>query len=322
MKKHLFFAIGLCIAFCACKKEVTPANQNHVDATTDKSSALYDVGFNLTGFTTETKGISSSKLQTNSVLGNSIKYLSYYVYNGSLDSLKLVKKIDQKYTDSNFGSIKDSLRAGHYVIIFVGSKSGNYQLTTAFDLFALGTYVPALQYKNDNKFGDTFSARIDIDVKTSVKQNIVLKRIVSMVTFKLHDQLPADVYKIVVGLDNAVPKYDILYDRAAYDGTHGLDFNPRYEEFILTDSQKGKTDLEFSTYVWPFSNYLTPSIKAYSKTGVLLAQKIINDPNPNFILSVEANTQYILAGYLFGVPLSKFTISVDGKWDPPQNSTF
>jgi hypothetical protein len=55
---------------------------------------------------------------------------------------------------------------------------------------------------------------------------------------------------------------------------------------------------------------------------VLLAQKTISDPNPNFILSVEANTQYILSGYLFGVPLSKFTVTVDGKWDPPQNSTF
>lgn len=321
MKKNLLLAISLCVAFCACKKEVTTANQNHADVT-DKSSVLYDVGFSLTGFTTETKGISSGKLQTNAALANSIKYLSYYVYKGSLDSLKLVKKIDQKSTDSNFGSIKDSLRAGHYVIIFVGSKSGNYQLTTAFELFALGTYVPALSYKNDNKFGDTFSAKVDIDVKASVKQNVVLKRIVGMVTFKLHDQLPTDVYRIEVGLDNAIPKYDLLYGRPAFDGTHGFDFDSRYEEFIITDNQKGKTDLEFSMYVWPFTNYISPNIRAYSKSGVLLAQKIINDPNPNFILSVDENKQYILSGYLFGVPLSKFTITVDGKWDPPQNGTF
>jgi hypothetical protein len=318
MKKQLIWAIGLSMAFCACKKESTPHNQTPAETGGTKGVKRYAVGFNLSGFTKETKGISSGKLSTNAALTDAIKFLSYYAYTGNKDSLKLVKNIYQKSTDAGFGTITDSLAAGHYTIFFVGSTSSNYYVTNAFLNLVDGTYHPALGYKNNENITDTFLQKLEFDVTGAGTQNIVLKRIVGQITYKLLDVLPADVSRVEVTIGNAAPLYDMVDGGVAFDGTHGSGWDDRIQTFTVNSGDKGKANVEFSTYVWPFS-YFSTSIRAYNSTDVLIGH---TNPDDSQSLSISENTQYILSGYLFKQAPSSFGITVDSKWNTPQNSTF
>jgi len=318
MKKQLIWAIGLSIAFCACKKESTRHNQNPAEQGSSKGAKKYAVGFKLSGFTKETKGISSGKLNTNAALTDAIKFLSYYAYTGNKDSLKQVKTIFQKSTDAGFGAITDSLAAGHYTVFFVGATSANYYVTNScLDLVA-GTYHPSLGYKNNENFTDTFLQKLEFDVTANGTQSIVLKRIVGQVTYKLLDALPADINKIEVTLGTAPPLYDMVDGGAASDCVHSSGWDDRIQTFIVNSSDKGKTNVEFSTYAWPF-NYFATGIKAYNANNVVIGQTNWED-SPTLL--VESNTQYILSGYLFKQAPSSFSITVDSKWNAPQNGTF
>jgi hypothetical protein len=317
MKKQLIMAIGLIIAVCSCKKESAPGKQNHVDPGQHVKS--YAVGFNLSGFTKETKGISAGKLQTNAVLKDVIKYLSYYVYNGSKDSLKSVKSIKQQSTDSNFGVITDSLAAGHYTIFFVGSTSADYYITNSFVDVVQGTYHPALGYKNDTNFGDTFVQKLEVDVTAATTQNVVLKRAVSLITVKLLDVLPASINKVVVTIGNGVPNYDLVTGGAADNGTHGLGWSDRVQTFTVQNSDKGKSNVEFCTYVWPFSSYLNPQVSAYNSSNVAIGNKPLTE---DAVVQVDVNTQYIYSGYLFQNAPSNFNITVDAQWNAPKTNPF
>jgi hypothetical protein len=320
MKRHLLLAIGLSMAFCACKKE-TGLKPKPIE-TTNKAEKMYAVGFNLTGFSSETKGLTTMATTTAATkLSDQIKYFSYYVYKGSTDSLKFVKKIDQKSTDSSFGIIKDSLALGHYTIFFVGTKSPDYYVSNSFVDVTAGTYHPSLQFKNDN-FDDTFASKLELDITGNNIANITLKRIVGLITFKLKDVLPANINKVVVVLGNAVPSYDLYFEGPAYNGTHSEGWSDREKTFTVKAVDKGKTNVEFSTYVWPHGSYLFPQINAYDAAGTLIGTRRIEDPDPNSILNVEANTQYIYSGYLFKPQSAGFTVTVDGKWNPPQTSPF
>ena len=321
MRKQLLLVIGLSMALCACKKEGGTVKPDA--GKSDQPEKVYAVGFNLTGFTTETKGLSlNSTAAAVTSLSSTIKYFSYYVYKGAADSLKFVKKIDQKSTDSSFGTIKDSLANGHYTIFFVGSKSPDYYVSNTFVDIVEGTYHPSLYFKNDNKFGDTFAKKLELDVTSPQTASITLKRIVGMITFKLKDALPANISKVTVIIDNAVPAYDLVFEGPAYNGAGDLGWSEREETFIVKAGDKGKTNVEFSTYVWPHGSYLTPQINAYDAANVLLGRRIIIDPDPNSILSVSANTQYIYSGYLFKPQSAGFTVTVDGTWNPPQTTPF
>jgi hypothetical protein len=318
MKKQLFLAIGLSMAFCSCKKESAPGNQNHVEPG-GKNAKTYAVSFALGGFTKETKGLSSGKLQTNAALGDVIKYLSYYVYKGSEDSLKSVKSINQKSTDSGFGKITDSLEAGHYTIFFVGSTSPDYHVTNSYVDVVQGTYHPALGYKDATNFGDTFVQKLELDVSGTSSQNVVLKRAVSLITVKILDNLPANINKVVVTIGNGVPDYDLVNGYAADNGTHGLGWSDREQSFTVKDSDKGKANVAFCTYVWPYSEYQNPQVSAYNSSGVLIANKPLTvDP----VVQVEENTQYIYSGYLFGNSPSTFNITVDDTWNAPRTNPF
>ncbi|MEN0055489.1 MAG: hypothetical protein AAGC65_17565 [Mucilaginibacter sp.] len=316
MKKQLIWAMGLSMALCACKKESKLHNQNPAETGGVKGAKKYAVGFNLSGFTKETKGISSGKLGINATLSDAIKSLSYYAYTGNIDSLRPVKTINQKSTDAGFGTITDSLAAGHYTIFFVGSTSSKYYVTTITDDPVARTYRPALAYV-DNNVADTFFQKLEFDVTAAGTQNVVLKRIVGEVTYKLLDALPADVNTIEVTFVSAPPYYDMINGGAASDG-HPSNSDDRIQTFTVNSSDKGKTNVEFSTYVWPFP-YFATSIAAYNANNVVIGQTKLDD-SPG--LSVEANTQYVLSGNLFKQSPSNFSITVDSKWNTPQNSNF
>jgi hypothetical protein len=318
MKKQLIWAIGLSIAFCACKKESAPRNQNPAEQAGVKGAKKYAVGFNLSGFTKETKGISSGKLGTNATLSDAIKFLSYYAYTGNKDSLKQIKNIYQKSTDAGFGTITDSLAAGHYTVFFVGSTSSNYYVTNSYVDLVAGTYHPAVGYKDNENFTDTFLQKLEFDVTGAGTQNVVLKRIVGQITYKLLDVLPADVSKIEVTMVSAPPLYDMVDGGAASDGVHSSGWDDRIQTFTVNSSDKGKANVEFSTYAWPF-NYFATTITAYNASNVVIGQTN-RDNSPSLL--VEGNTQYILSGYLFKQAPSSFGITVDSKWNTPQNSTF
>ncbi|MBE9586833.1 hypothetical protein IM792_20460 [Mucilaginibacter sp. JRF] len=323
MKKQLFMAICLTMTFFACKKEnANPrTDTNNVNNSNGK---VYAVGFNLTGFTAETKGLSTNgtgKMRT-AALSDVIKYFSYYVYKGDADSLKFVKKIDQASTDSDFGTIQDSLANGHYTIFFVGSKSPDYYVSNSYVDVVEGTYHPALSF-TDNKFGDTFAKKLEIDVTGPQTESVVLKRIVGMITFKLKDVIPNNMSKAVFTVLNAVPAYDLVAEGPAYNGADSVGWDERVQTINVKQSDKGQTNVEFSIFVWPHSGYQNPQLEAFDANNVLLGSKRIEDPQDMYsILDVQSNKQYIYTGYLFSTQTSGFTASVDSTWNAPQTIDF
>ncbi|MXV50672.1 hypothetical protein GS399_06775 [Pedobacter sp. HMF7647] len=327
MKTKLLVLV-LAIAFSiSCKKDAG------LKPDKPSSSNLFAVNFKLTGFTVETKGMSVKGTgATLNGLKDQIKFLTYFVYKGSPDSLKLVKKIEQKSIDASFGKITDSLPAGKYKVFFVGSTSSGYRTGQNILSYVDWSYHPSLGFNTSSysgyygytsSMGDTFLQQVDLDVQSAVNKNILLKRITSKITFKIQDAMPENVGKIVVSIGNAVPEFDMFSESAAYNTSHGYDFDDRVLPFNVKATDQGKANLTFSAFIWPHSPYYPYFLDVYDKNNKLIKHKSLEVDSQIYALNAVANTEYIFSGYLFDSSQpAGFSVKVDDKWNAPETIPF
>ncbi|MXV52612.1 hypothetical protein GS399_16685 [Pedobacter sp. HMF7647] len=305
----LLFAC-MVIAAASCKKDAAQTEK----PTTQQSKKLYPVTFKLSQFSTDVKplGMKTSDLK------DQIKYLHYSAF---MDNIHNEDYVDPEYeyhpinqvadSTANFGTIKDSLPAGDYIVIFAGGNTSPFTAIYYDDL--RGYHAGAVS--QSFPFGDCFGGGMSIHVGDSViNKEVVLKRMVSKITVKITDALPANAAKFVLTVDNMAPIVFPANQRTPAD--HGFPFGERYINYPVDAADIGKKDFAVSAYV--YEGNLGFVITCYDKNGQIIANKIL--PNvPEMFINV--NKQYNFSGKLFENN-SSFQISIDDQWGESEDIPF
>ena len=305
--KKIFYVAAIAFLFFSCKKDhKQPGN----------TTKLYDVKFNVTGFS---QSISSVNISTNGLKTNTapsspgyLTDLYYLVYDANG---KIVTEVDMKSDSSSFGTLSDKLAAGTYSFFFIGSHGK----------LALG---PDIGYSNNffyddgsstprGNWDDTFFKSLKLTVSSAgINQAITLNRIVGELQVTLLDNVPASAAKLKLDIDSEIATY--RYYPITTDTT-----------YAYTDPTGGNTIKSSVTYTIPtaaigtsnFSVYdiLLNTYKPFSVTITCL------DASNNVIATktvsnvrCQKNTRTILSGDLFGSETG-FGVALNNQWDPTIN---
>lgn len=301
MKRTIPYLLLPLLFFFSCKKEHS--------ATVKK----YKVTYNLSGFTQKILGTVPGKKQINSLATNSggtpasIDILHYYVYDATQTR---VNEIYQDSTYSNFGSITDNLPAGTYIVVFVGGKTGlnmggdNFTLTLpSANVIAYGA--------NSDTWEDTFFYETTITVSGGdINQNVTMNRIVGELTFDITDKMPANASTITLSITKDYEFYSFKTQ------TPTLAIGPKTFIFPLPAAALGASNYKHSILMLNTTTPFDATITCYDASNKPLGQATITG------ITLQANTQTILSGNLFGANTG-FTTTLNHAWDPtPINYPF
>ncbi|NCD70830.1 hypothetical protein [Mucilaginibacter agri] len=134
------------------------------------------------------------------------------------DSLGVViKKVTQKSTDANFGTIRDTLPNGNYTVYFMGATNKLMTLAPiSGSPFVDPEDPPSLIqhiyvswdegfYRGDT-LGDIFIKVLNIKVDSRTNTDVVMERLIGKVQVVIQDAIPADVVRLECnwgGMDGA-----------------------------------------------------------------------------------------------------------------------
>jgi len=315
MKRILFGTIAICMIIVSCKKE------HKSDITINSTQKLYKVGYNV-GFSQQSGGFISNSLKANGLtttsvdtsLSNHVSVLQYAVY----DSVgNRVHVIQQLLTDTAFGKYTDNLHPGKYTIaIAAGAQFLSVINGTP------GGYLPAplptpnisadvLEYYGNGHLVafvyDTFFKKFPLVVAAKdTSMHIALDRITAKLSVVVKDALPATAH--TMGLTSpAVPQWFFINSATAGH------IEPQFASgATVTTAQIGTTNFTMSAFLL-YSTPITLNIYCANSGGTTLAYKTI----PN--LTLQANTQTILTGNLFGGSGTTSTggvnLGIDTAWN-------
>ncbi|MXV52613.1 hypothetical protein GS399_16690 [Pedobacter sp. HMF7647] len=306
-------AILLIVALFACKKD-SSVGTGEQQQSTQTSKKLYPVTFKLGQFSTDVKpfGLKTSDLK------DQIKFLHYssfinYIHGPDDEQLgEKVTTINQVAdSTANFGTIRDSLPEGDYVIIFAGGNTSPFR---GFNFQGPGGYYAAA-VDQAFPFGDSFGNGMRIHVGDSViNKEIVLKRMVSKITIKITDALPANAAKFVLTVGNMAPVVFPINQHPP--GEHGYPFDDQFITFPLKTEDAGKKNYTLTTYVYYGNEYFI--LTCYNQDGAIIANKTMPVVPDQFI---DVNKQYNFSGKLFENS-SSFQISIDDQWGESEDIPF
>lgn len=211
-------------------------------------------------------------------------------------------RLEQRSTDSGFGTILDSLPAGtHKLQVFVTNAVQDSSLIFA----GSPTLSDSERVVMLPPGGDFFSKAYSFSVNGGpVNQTVVLNRVVSRVHIMLADVIPYNAARIDVEL------YTPLADTTNEPGGNGFynayDFyndvlvpdnyaDPTKGSYFITDAERGKTGWNRNLYVFASDTMkLNVLFKAYSTTGELMVRKAA------YNIPAQRNRDVTLNGALFG----------------------
>jgi hypothetical protein len=327
--RNIYLCIAICIVVSSCKKDST---QNLISPP-EVSTKLHEVSFTVPGFESTTQNLSTNSAGVSALLKDQIKYLHLVIYKdrGIVEEPQFeqfpqfaagpVKDIIQKSTDANFGTFKASLSDGQYWFYIVGDQLAgkiSEERTNGH-----GGYWTLPFYHLDNALltSGIYFGGFDTLIKAPISKAITLKRMVSKLTIRITDAIPANAAKFVLTLTDYPPAFDLYSGNGRFHGTEDL-FDSAVFSYNISSSQIGKSNFEFSTIVLPYQSFYTSEITldCVDNMGHIINHKVLPSKGGD-VIRIERNTNYIYTGALF-TKAAQFTVSLDTKWNAPVNIPF
>ncbi|MDR6940787.1 hypothetical protein [Mucilaginibacter pocheonensis] len=328
MKNIYLSCIAVCIVALSCKKDSTQK-----PISTEVNTGLHAVSFTVPGFESTTEGLNTNSAGGSALLKNQIKYLHLVIYKDSgivtdpqfeqypQFAAGPVKEVIQKSTDANFGTFKESLSDGQYWFFIVGDQLAgkiNEERTNGH-----GGYWTLPFYHLDNALltSGIYFGGFDTLIKAPINKVIKLKRMVSKLTIRITDAIPANASKFILTLTDYPPAFDLLNGNGRFHGTEDL-FDSALFSYNISTSQIGKSNFEFSTIVLPYRSFYESEIRldCVDKIGNVINHKVLPSKGGDEVW-IERNTNYIYTGAFF-TKAAQFTITLDTKWNAPVNIPF
>lgn len=182
MKKYLAIIAFISLAALSCKKD---QKENRGEDTVGK---LYPVTFSVNVFTQQHEPVinsTSPRLLADVPLKGRINHLMYSIY--KLDGTRVKSRSDRRFADATFGTFKDSLAAGEYILTVLGSdqSSTNYQLNNG------NVYTVSTRYSKPMECR-LFSKKINLTVSPNGNnsQTITLERVNAALEIVVKDKVP------------------------------------------------------------------------------------------------------------------------------------
>ncbi|WP_343307341.1 hypothetical protein AAHN97_09445 [Chitinophaga niabensis] len=295
MKTLFYSAIALSLFFVSCQKDGNSPS-------TPPEAEKFPVRFSVTDFDRQVTDLDSRKAggqdlsNARDSLGNAIQHLHYIAYNSS-GNLVSTKYQSLATNNVEFGHITDSLPAGVYSIVLIGSSP-----VPATIFYSASDFGQArLDFKDSNgqllKIPDTYYKRVTTMVGPNSKlpdSSILLQRVISSIEVRIADALPAD--SINVSVSHQATRFFFNRDQSS-DG-----YDIRY-----LSKKDAKT---YGDYVLFTEIPSTVIITALDRTtGAARVKTVYN-------VSCYRNKKVVLSGNMFSnSDTSGFKISVNDQWD-------
>jgi len=310
MKKALLYSIIACFFLFSCKKEKNAPAKNTL------SLKKYSVNFSISDFTQLTGGSvkTVNDLKTDAI-SSSVSVLYYYVYDSSGN---YVHTLSQLSTNSNFGTIQDSLATGTYTVAIAAGQTGlstgaaaeSDVLSNAF--LTYDTYVGengTNPYANQ-PWKDTFLKKFSLTVGTgNINQTVALDRIVGKIEVQLQDTIPPNAYSIQLTYTNEYSIYSISSEQAISSPTLALQY-PLVVGTVIPVAAKGTINYTLSNIIGNTAAPIDVTIKCFDASKNVIAQATVPGVN------CQKDVITVLSGKLFIVNNS-FQVSVNPTWDTP-----
>jgi hypothetical protein len=302
MKNITIIFFLLAVITVSCKKS---------EISKDTDGELHNIKFSTSSFTQETGLLATNALATNAVLdgdnGTKLRILHYLVYN---DQFSLIRKISQKATDTDFGTITDKLPVGTYTVFFIG---GDNFYPAGSDPDALLQITLASPYNNafaeysNEGMREIFGKKMTLTVTTEdVDQTVTLERVNGLIDVNILDAVPNNVNSIKIVANS----YSVAFSLKNYTGTvSGGNYTKKYGVAAI----KGTSDNHLVMSQLNTTTAFNVIVTAYDITDKVIAEKTI------FNVQCRPNKKTILTGNLFGGSLGTGGINVGG--DPTWNAT-
>lgn len=292
MKALILFSSIACLFLFSCKKD-------HQNNTTKPQ--MYQLSYSVTSFSQQVGPINATGQKTNSLavnasLKDSIDRLYFCVYNTSNNKSDF---ITQSSSDPNFGTFRDSVPAGAYIVAFVGVKGPNdygYLNPTARNP-SDATWSPlTFSFSPPEEiFMKTFALNVSASATT---QHVILDRIVGQLQINITDALPFNAALVKVQFP---------------DGAGG-NYTP-YQKTI-TAADRATTPYQLTFFNLKSGAPFTVTLNFYDAQNVLVLTKAI----PN--VTCSPNTKTILTGKIAPVTNSQFQITLSSDWGTPIGKPF
>jgi hypothetical protein len=195
----------------------------------------------------------------------------------------------------DFGTITDSLPAGQYIVVLVGSSAPvywEYPDPNSFFQSRLSFKTPGGELR---KIPDLFYKRLTIDVAPNTPlpdTSIVLKRTIGKLEVVVTDAQPGDSIDI-----------SISYESYRYNLERGV-----ASDVYMPKKISRKDVKTFSDYVLNLEFPFTVTINAIDRVTGAVRTKTAN------MVYCYKNKKTILSGNMFTTP-SGFKVNVDDAWD-------
>lgn len=285
MKRITFYLLLISFLLCGCEKVNLDEYLNTKDG--------YKVSFSFGTITqTDFEGVDTRSQKNLSEIATVLNFAIFQ------DGEK-VKTINQKSTESGFGSIELSLPEGRYQVVAVAHKgSGNATITSPQEI----------KFAN-NKITDTFAYYQEIDVTDATNYDANMTRVVSMFRLCLTQEIPADVAQM---------KFYYTGGSSTLDASMGYGcVNSRQTETLNVSSHAANQ--VFEVYTFPHEDYssLKMTISAINSKGDVLYEKEL----PNVPITIRKISTY--TGTMFGESgrsdAMNMSFKADDEWQGEEN---
>lgn len=304
--KLLYFAIPVLMIVFSCSKKNNPVEQPTVN------QKLFNVNFNVSGFTSSVSPLSSSKSsvinqtadQASTQLSDVLYRLHYLVYN---PNGVLVKDTVQNKSASDFGTMNLLLPVGDYKLVVVGMDRVHDVLNKNI---ITNVYAARLQ---QSQLGDLFKQIADFKVTNqATNQSVALDRIVGKVGVTFTDAIPKGLSRMTMTFTTG----SLVYLNNSN--------NPQTEvytgSYYFKPADEGLLNFSYSSFVIPLnSGSITTDvmIRGYNASETIIAEKFIKN------VVIEKNKMTMLSGALFSsLPSNSTSVTVNSDWKPSSIITF
>lgn len=346
MKNTLLSTLCFSLFFLAsCKK-----NEQQVVSSIKADTKKYAVNFNLSDFQQSTSAISNSKgasVSATDSLKNHINNLIYLAYNADGKEVGRIRQYSQDYNSYQavynnfqiddfkpyskpFGSITDSLPAGNYTIVMVGSNyrfaiNDRIQNDPSVGLDEARLLDKALVSEENglsyifSKTEDTFYKKLSVTVASeNVNQSAELDRLTGKLQIQITDAIPANAYRFEFKIYHA-PHYILLNGPTVegdtyYDDEEVTGENLETYQFHPIDikaSEIGMINYQYTKFLYGRDTPVIVKLRCFDASGNIIATKKVTG------VYIYKNKRTILKGKLFGnTSEAGFSVSVNDTWDP------
>ena len=363
MKKILIAIAAISLLAASCKKDAPTQTGRDKAADNANNGKKYKVTYTIDGFSQTTEPISlkasarsAKKIKTAAVdtLAQAVTQYYYIVYNSAGNEIKRIKRyiglpvmdyyhedgvyystpvplgLEYRPTTDPYNVITDSLAAGTYTIVVIGSDDdmGVNNHNTSWSDFENIAYTPLAQakvYQNQGLDVRPLSQVIYFG-KTTITvgsgdsaQGLTINRVVGQVEVNIEDALPANVSSISIA---AIGNHAAFFFNSETSGEPGFINDEVTYNFItrqVTAADIGTTNFKVAGYIMNITTPITIVVKAFDSQQNLITFKRIDN------VQFNKNKRTILSGHLFtpnNASPQQFNIYLNQAWNADVNIDF